>query len=259
MQPLAQAFDNHGASLMFVNLFDTLHLHWADSQVPTTECDPTQPRTSARWCSQDGAVTYEPLLADVMTNTDLLQALHDTVPIIQNTVVTHCDQLDPVSHKCTKTSPRTGVQVLAQAVRMMVDPAQNQGLTDRHGVQTAPRNDGTTNPQVTPIYLFIDALNGIDAAFTAWAQAHPGDNRQPTWLAARSQLVDEFLSVTGKGAQSSWQNPILRHPAAAARRARGADPGAVPRPLVARGVHLLACSRCRRTWPTSSAARRSRR
>ena len=37
-------------------------------------------RPSARWCSQDGAVTYEPLLADVLTNTDLFQTLHDTVP-----------------------------------------------------------------------------------------------------------------------------------------------------------------------------------
>jgi hypothetical protein len=209
VQGLAQAFDNHGASLMFVDLFDTLHLHWADNQVPTTECDPTLPRTNARWCSQDGAVTYEPLLADVMTNTDVLQALHDTVPIIQNTVVQHCDQLDPVSHKCTKTSPRTGVQVLAQAVRVMVDPALNQGLTDRHGVQTAPRNDGTTNPQVTPIYLFIDALDAIDATFTKWAQAHPSDNRQPTWRSARSQLVDEFLSVSGSGTASNWANQAI--------------------------------------------------
>lgn len=210
VQPLAAAFDNHGASLMFVDLFDTLDVHWADNQVPTTECDPTQPRTSARWCSQDGAVTYEPLLSDVLTNTDLLQALHDTVPIIENTVVTHCDQQDPVTHACTKTSPRNGVQVLAQAVRVMVDPALNQGLTDRHGVQTALRNDGTTNPQVTPIYLFLEALDEIDAAFTAWAQAHPGDDRHPTWLAARSQLVDEFLSVNGTGTQSTWANQAIQ-------------------------------------------------
>ncbi len=209
VQPLAAAFDDHSASLLFVDLFDTLDVHWADDQEPTTECDPTRPRTDARWCSQDGAVTYEPLLADVMQSTDLLQALHDVVPILQGTTVSHCDKLDPVSHQCTQTSPRTGVQVLAQTVRVMVDPALNQGLTDRHGVQTAPRNDGTTNPQVTPIYLLLDALDGIDAAFTAWAQAHPGDDRQPTWLAARSQLVDEFLSVSGSGTSAAWDNPIV--------------------------------------------------
>ena len=41
------------------------------------------------------------------------------------------------------------------------------GLTDRLGNQTSPRNDGTTNPQVTQTDLFIDALKGIDAAFAA--------------------------------------------------------------------------------------------
>ena len=91
------------------------------------------------------------------------------------------------------TSTRNGVEVLAQAVRVMVDPALNQGLVDNHGVQTAPRNDGTTNPQATPIYLFIDALKGVDAAFAAWAQAHPNDDRQPGWRAARSQMVDTAL------------------------------------------------------------------
>jgi hypothetical protein len=76
-------------------------------------------------------------------------------------------------------------------------------------VQTAPRNDGTTNPQVTPIYLFIDALDGIDAAFAAWAQAHPTDNRQPAWLAARSQLVDQLFTVNGTAAQSTWANAAV--------------------------------------------------
>lgn len=210
VQPLAAAFDDHKSSLLFVDLFDTLDVHWADSQVPTTECDPTQPRSNARWCSQDGAVSYEPLLVDVLTNTDVMQALHDTVPIIANTMVTHCDAQDPTTHVCTKSSQLDGVQVLSQALRVMVDPALNQGLTDRHGVQTAPRNDGTTNPQVTPIYLFIDALKGIDASFAAWAQAHPSDDRQPAWKAARSQLVDEFFSVNGTGASSSWANPGIQ-------------------------------------------------
>ena len=167
------------------------------------------PKTDDRWCSQDGAVSYEPLLYDVLTNTDLLQALHDTLPIVEQTMVTHCDKQDPATHLCVQTSQRNGIQVLAQAVRDMVDPTLDQGLTDRQGVQTAPRNDGTTNPQVTPIYLLIDALNGIDTAFASWAQAHPMDDRQPTWLAARSEIVDEFFSVNGTGTQSTWANPAI--------------------------------------------------
>jgi hypothetical protein len=209
VQPLAEAFDNHGQSLLFVDLFDTLDVHWADAKEPTAQCDPTQPKTSARWCSQDGAVTYEPLLADVLTNTDLFQALHDTVPIIQATTVQHCNATNPMTGACTSATPMNGVEVLAQAVRVMVDPALNEGLTDRHGVQTAPRNDGTTNPQVTPIYLLIDALDAIDASFTAWAEAHPSDNRQPAWLAARSQLVDQLFTVNGTGTQTTWANAAV--------------------------------------------------
>jgi hypothetical protein len=207
--PLAAAFDDHGQLPLFVDLLDTLHLHWADAAQPASVCDPSQPKTSALWCSQDGAMTYEPLLVDVLTNTDLFQTLHDTLPILAGTTVTHCDQQDPTTHLCTHTSSRNGVQVLSQAVRVLSDPAFNQGLTDRNGVQTAPRNDGTTNPQVTPIYLFIDALKGVDPAFASWAQAHPGDDRHPQWLAARSQLVDQFFGVKGTGTQSTWANQAI--------------------------------------------------
>jgi hypothetical protein len=209
VQPLAASFDNHQQSALFVDLFNTLHLHWGSTQQTSDICDPTLPKTDDRWCSQDGAVSYEPLLYDVLTSTDLLQSLHDTLPIVEQTMVTHCDKQDPTTHLCTQTSPRNGIQVLAQAVRDMVDPALNQGLTDRHGVQTAPRNDGTTNPQVTPIYLVIDALDGIDAAFASWAQSHPNDDRQPAWRAARSQIVDEFFGVTGTGTQATWTNQAI--------------------------------------------------
>jgi hypothetical protein len=209
VRPLAAAFDDHGQPLLFVDLFDTLHLHWGTEEQPPDLCDPTLPRTNARWCSQDGAVRYEPLLADILANTDVFQTLHDVVRVIAGTTITHCDAQDPTTHACTKTTPRTGVQVLAQAVRVMVDPAFNQGLTDRRGVMTAPRNDGTTNPQVTPIYLFVDALKGIDAAFASWAAAHPGDDRQPAWRTARSQFVDQFFGVAGSGTQSSWANPAI--------------------------------------------------
>jgi hypothetical protein len=209
VQPLAAAFDDHGEPMLFVELFDALHVHWADAAQPADVCDPSLPRGDARWCSQDGAVTYEPLLADMLTNTDLFQVLHDAVPVIASTLVTHCDAQDPATHLCTKTSPRTGVQVLANAVRVMVDPALNPGLTDRRGVRTAPRNDGTTNPQVTPIYLFVDALDAVDAAFASWLAAHPGDDRQSTWRVARSQLVDALFGVNGTGPQSTWANPSV--------------------------------------------------
>jgi hypothetical protein len=209
--PLAIAFDDHHDALLFVSLFDTLHLHWADAAQPTTECDPSQPRTNSRWCSQDGAVTYEPLLADVFTNTDLLQALHDIVPVVASTMVAHCNQTDPATGACMSTTMKTGVQVLSDSVRALVDPARNVGLTTRQGSTTDLWNDGTTVvPQVTKIYLLIDALNEMDQAFTTYAQTNPSDaNRLTLWRSARSQLVDTFLSVNGTGASSTFANQAI--------------------------------------------------
>jgi hypothetical protein len=101
------------------------------------------------------------------------------------------------------------VQVLADAVRSFVDPARNVGLTYRNGQAMAVHNDGTMGP-VTKAYLMIDALKGFDAAFEAWAAANPKDaGRQPLWRDARSQLVDTFLSISGKGATSDWANPAV--------------------------------------------------
>src|SRR5262249_33526546 len=150
---LAAAFADHGKPLYFVELFDTMHLHWGSKAQSKTECDPTLPRTDARWCSQDGAVTYEALLAE-MLDTDLFDTLQALVSYVQAQKVPHCDAYDKATHACTKTTDRDGVTVLSEAVRVLVDPTRVTGMTDRHGNLFAVRNDGTKNPQVTPLYLF---------------------------------------------------------------------------------------------------------
>jgi hypothetical protein len=205
VQPLAAAFADHGGALLFVDLFDKLHLHWGSNAQSTTECDPTISRKDARWCTQDGAVTYEPLLAEAL-GTQLFQVLHDAVPVLQAITVQHCTVQDPVTHGCTKATPKDGVSVLADAVRALVDPKRNASLTGRRGEKTARRNDGTTNPQTTPIYLLVDALNGFDAAFATHPQ---GGAAQANWKSARSHLVDTFLSVQGAGATARFANAAV--------------------------------------------------
>ena len=69
------------------------------------------------------------------------------------------------------------------------------GLVDRHGNVTGLRNDGSTNPQVTPIYLLTEALNEMDAAFQTAPNPNPNEDRFAQWRLARSQLVDQFLAV----------------------------------------------------------------
>lgn len=209
VQPLAAAFGDNGGNLLFVDLFDALHVHWGSSAVPTSVCDPKAPRSDARWCSQDGAVSYEPLLAEAITKADLFPALHDSVAVLSAMKIPHCDTFDAKTKTCTKVTERDGVTVLAEAARALVDPTKNPGLTKRDGDRSATRNDGTKNAQVTPVYLLTDALVGFDRAFAGRVSAG-GDDRLPGWRAARSALVDTFFAVDGAGKDAKLANPAVR-------------------------------------------------
>ena len=209
LQPIAAAFDTHKAPLLFANLFDTLHLHWGSTQQTKQECDPTLPRTDGRWCSQDGLVKYEPLLADVVNDTpfERIQGLLETLSTIQ---IPHCNTYDPSTHLCTKTTTIDGVHAVAQAAELMFDPTRTPGLTDRQGNTMALRNDGTRTDPIAPIDLLVDAFDGIDAAFASYASNHPSDaGRQALWKDARSSFVDTFLAVDGQGAQAQFHDPTL--------------------------------------------------
>ena len=186
-----------------------LHLHWADNQQTTQECDPTQPKTNGRWCSQDGLVRYEPMLADIVNDTpfERIQGLLEALSVIQ---VPHCNTYDPSSHLCTSTTTIDGVHAVAQAAELMFDPTRTPGLTDRQGNTLALRNDGTRTDPIAPIDLLVDAFDDIDTAFTTYATQYPNDaGRQALWLDARSAFVDTFLTVNGQGASAQFQDPTL--------------------------------------------------
>ncbi len=260
VQPLAAAFDDHGASL---HLRGPLrHAGRALGRRPGSRrpsAIPRSPATDARWCSQDGAVTYEPLLSDVLTNTDLFQALHDTVPIIQSTMVTHCDQQDPMTHALHEDQHATGVQVLAQAVRVMVDPALQPGpdRPPRRADGAAQRRDH--QPAGHAHLPLLHALNEIDATFATWAQAHP--ERRPPAHVARRALAARRRVLLGRRHRHGVDLgepaiPAILPPLA--RRPTVADPRAVPRPVVARGVPLLDAADAAEHGRRASAGPRSR-
>jgi hypothetical protein len=209
LNPLAAAFDAHSAALLFANLFDTLHLHWADTQQTLQECNPSLPRTDGRWCSQDGLVHYEPMLTDIVNDTpfERIQGLLETLSTIQ---IPHCTTYDPTTHLCTATTTIDGVHAVAQAAELMFDPTRTPGLTDRQGNTLALRNDGTRTDPIAPIDLVTEAFDSIDTAFASYASQNPSDaNRQALWLDARSSFVDTFLTVNGQGAQAQFANPTL--------------------------------------------------
>jgi hypothetical protein len=189
--PLAAAFADHGQPLLFVDLFDTLHTHWGSDK------------------PGDRAVTYEPLLVEAL-RTDLFASLRAMVPVLTQVTVPHCTAFDPATHACSNAVPYDGVKILSEAIRAMVDPARNAGLKDRAGHAFAVRNDGTKNPQTTPLYLLVDAIKRVDTAFAQNLAAHPEDkDRQARWRSARSQLVDGFFAVDGKAAGATFANRAI--------------------------------------------------
>ncbi len=207
IKPLAEAFGNYKpGNALFVELFDKLHVHWGSSQQTPDICDPTLPHDNARWCPGDGAVTYEPLIVDVLRNTDLLASLQRLVSVLLETKVPHCEKFDSTSGLCTKSTLKDGVSILGDAVRALVDPTLNAGLTDHLGNREAKRNDQTTIPQVTPLYLMIDSLKLVDTLFE---ETSDGEARRKEWRKARSQLVDVLFSTTGQGSETDFSNPSV--------------------------------------------------
>ncbi len=204
--PLVTAFANHGREDLFIALMEAMDRHWADSQGTADECLlSSDPNAQYQTCSMDGLVTYEPLMVEQYAS-DILPALNALSNTLTSVSIPHCDSIDPTTQSCTPTMVN-GISVMAQATRQLLDPmiAASQGLTDRQGNVTSLRNDGTTNPQVTPIYLVLEGLNNMDAAFATYAMANPNDTqRLAAWRTARSQLVDQFLTIHGTGSASSF-------------------------------------------------------
>jgi hypothetical protein len=209
LQPLASAFDKHNQPLLFANLFDVLHLHWGSKNQPPVVCDPTQPRTNARWCSQDGLVTYEPLLAEVLHN-GVFARLQSFLSSAAAMKINHCTAFNPTTHLCTSSVQYDGIHVIAQALELLLDPQRTPGLVDQNGSPYAQRNDGQLTDPLTGMDLLVQGFLAMDTSFANYANTHPGDtSRHAMWLAARSSFVDAFLSVNGQGAQARFANPTL--------------------------------------------------
>jgi hypothetical protein len=188
---------------LFVGLMETLNKHWQSAQGAQANPDECVLGGTAK-CSQDGAVTYEPLLSQIFS-TDMVTALHDFVGILKNVTVPTCAATDPKTHLCTQPGSMDGVRVLTNATYALINPkhAASLGLKDRKGNVTSLRNDGSTNAQVTPLYLLLETLDEIDQAFAKYAQANPNDTgRQAQWRHARSRLVDQFFGVKNQNTTS---------------------------------------------------------
>jgi hypothetical protein len=147
-------------------------------------------------------VTYEPIVA---------AALRQALPALRGVARALVASDAPQPWLACETRDAGGACVgkkastvagLAATLKGALDPnaSARRGLVDRRGATTARRNDGTTNPQVTPVYLLLQALSSMDDAFDSYAGLHPDDGgRRTQWRRARSQLVDALLATDSSG------------------------------------------------------------
>lgn len=188
--PLAAAFADHDKPLLFVDLFDAVHVHWGTEATPNDLCDPSRPRSDPRWCAQDGGSTYEPLLADLLRS-DLFPTLAELVGALKKVQI---------------RKGVDGVSALANFGRLLLDADKTPGLTDRRGMTRARRNDGEDGGPLSAIYLLTDALAAVDTGFAR--EASPGSTqlpRQTAWRTARSRMVDSLFSVEGVGPTATFK------------------------------------------------------
>jgi hypothetical protein len=174
--PLVRPFVAHGHPELLVALLDALYVHYGSNA--------------------DGVVRSEPILADAFAS-NLLPALQSTVRALASQGASFYVPCPKLGAACTGETV-SGVRALAYAMRAAVDPnvAAARGLIDRAGKASTTRSDGSVKPQVTPIDLVTNALASFDRAFAAFAAAHSQDTgRLAQWRSARSQLVDQFLTV----------------------------------------------------------------
>jgi hypothetical protein len=175
LRPLVQAFADHEAEPLLVQLMVVLHRHWPSGRSSDHQTsDPSGPT----FVFGDGAVSYELLLAEVLDG-DLLPALADTSAPIDSAV-------------------------LLSTARFLVDPSLSPGLHGRDGRAESLRNDGTDAGPVTPLLLLADAYHARRLALD-----HAGAMGD-AWRRATSNLVDDLASTTGSGAQTRFANPTLR-------------------------------------------------
>jgi hypothetical protein len=185
LRPVIQAFADHNAEPLFMDLMSVLHRHWASRKSGTHQF--TNPK-AVDFAYGSQIVAWEPFLAEVLGSTDLMPALNTLTPVLDSMVL---------------SDGRTARAALAQTVSTFVDPARLPGLKYRDGRASSKTTDGksTVAGGVSIFYLFADAFAAKRAALAKAEQVLVDD-----WNESTSQLVDLYLTVTGTGVGSRFKN-----------------------------------------------------
>ncbi|KYG03815.1 hypothetical protein BE21_04300 [Sorangium cellulosum] len=222
LSPIVAAFaevapDTTGEEIL-IDLFSTAYRHWPGKEHGPECIKAGSPATNTAYCSEAGANTYEPLMADALQAEDVLAS---SVAFAR----TLADPSAPVTVQRgpgAAAEPRqtwTKAQAIEKLARIFFSAryAANVGMVDRHGKKQATWADGRTQDQLTGFTLLADALNGIDARF-ARSAAPDAAARKGQWERATSELVDALLAVEGSGPETRFKNRALPRMGAVALR-----------------------------------------
>ncbi|MBX3227605.1 MAG: hypothetical protein KIT84_14720 [Labilithrix sp.] len=173
--PLVEVFVKHQKEQLLIDLMIALDKHWK---------------------VQGGVASVEPALGDILKSTDIVASLGKLGRVTNGMKVDRC--IASGDADCAKKESVPAVQVLAEGMRAMIDPARAaaSGVTDRKG--------GTTTKSGKPISIMGLLRDAISAEEAVLAKDKTRENK---WLTARSRIVDEFLTVDGRGDEAKFRDP----------------------------------------------------
>jgi hypothetical protein len=197
-RPTVQAFADHDSEKLFLDILSVLHRHWASRSSKTFQfSDPK----AADFAWGSAAVTWEPLIIEVLQKGELFNALCDLGTVL----------------KTLKLGDGSSAKVaLALATQGLLDPARTPGLKYRDGRTQSYTTDGK-NPiagGVSPFYLLADAFAAKRARIDKLA-AGPDARLATAWNQSTSDLVDIFLAVekyVDSEGRNSWRFSNRRLP-----------------------------------------------
>lgn len=207
LSPIVAAFaevapDSTGEDIL-IDLFSTAYHHWPGKQHGPECIKAGSPKTNTAYCSEAGANSYEPLIADALRAKDVLASSVAFARMARDTSVT-------VRRGPAADRPLTKAQVLEKLARTLFSTryAAGVGMVDRWGKKKATWADGRVQDQLTVFTLLAGALNGIDARF-AQRNAPDAAEREGQWKRGVDELVDALLAVEGSGPEARFKNRAL--------------------------------------------------
>lgn len=172
--PLVEVFVKHQKEQLLIDLLVALNKHWG---------------------VQGGVAAVEPALAEIL-KTDIVPSLGKLGKITNTMKVERC--IASGASDCASKESVPAVQVLAEGMRAMIDPAR----ATASGVKT--RKGATKTKSGRP----LTTLGLLRDAIAAEEEVVGRDKtRENQWFKARSRIIDEFLTINGRGDDAKFNDP----------------------------------------------------